>query len=82
MGASDHRITRTVCQDDATWSLDCLCEVRLFGKDRAAVMRAWDDHLAASKAPPSPVEGQQRALALVREADSTRGWDKRHRVDK
>jgi|HubBroStandDraft_6_1064221.scaffolds.fasta_scaffold171668_4 hypothetical protein len=38
---ADHRITRSVVQEDASFVLDCSCGLRFFGKDRAEVMKEW-----------------------------------------
>jgi hypothetical protein len=38
---ADHRITRSVVMEDASWALDCTCGLRFFGKDRAEAMAEW-----------------------------------------
>ena len=67
-----HTVARTVVNDDASWTLDCRCGVRFSGKDHGAVHGAWAKHAQGD------VVKQDAAAALVKEADSIKGWDRRH----
>ena len=43
----EHRITRSVVLEDASWALDCACGLRFFASDRGHAMAEWKRHFEA-----------------------------------